>query len=377
MTQSERRYWFDTTYDRLDRMKLVELVRAHGYDLDDDELDLESRADLIDVLVDTRVEAEDDAEEAGIDYPLRRPFAFAAPSWLTGEPQPRVHLRWEADWREALEQLLDDDASWDLPSTVKDGDVVLTVLGCVPPVVAALDRIAHTDGQWQIGDRAIIAQPITWGSLWCDAKEADDLRGFTGRLTARAAKRLVNALQAEADKPKPVFLDAGDCTPVGHYPSAVEVLARLQAVEHATEAGQRSLAVECGACGSTNSLEVHFDRPLHECVRLEVQDHLDDVAHLCSQCHRLAHPHSIAFQRRVLREAATPRCPACGGRVARPVVWGMALPEYMENYPDTIFAGCVVDDPIPAQWQCENCDAQYATVTMTQLRHLQVGPPSP
>jgi len=38
MNRPDRRYWLDTTYDRLDRMKLVELVRDLGYHLDDDEL---------------------------------------------------------------------------------------------------------------------------------------------------------------------------------------------------------------------------------------------------------------------------------------------------------------------------------------------------
>lgn len=374
MTQTERRYWLDTTYDRLDRMKLVELVHEHGYAMDGDELALATRSELIDLLVSTRVEAEYDAEEADSDYPLRRPVMFVVPSWLTDKPLPRVHLRWEEDWQGALDHLLDDDASWDLPSTVKDGDVVLTVLACGPPVVAAVERITQGGDGWQIEDRTLIAQPITWWALWRGESEREELRGFTGRLAARAVRRLIRALQAEAEDPKASFLDAGDCTFSGERSSAIAVLARLQSAQLATDAGQSPLLVECGSCGSTDSLEVHFDRPLHETVQLEIQDHLDDVTHLCSDCHRVAHAHSVASQRRAFHQSATTPCPACGEKTARPIVWGMPLPDDLENNPDVVFGGCVIDDPIPAQWHCDHCGEEYVTVSMTRLRQLQACP---
>lgn len=377
MTQTERRYWLDTTYDRLDRLKLIELVREHGCALDDDELALESRSELIDLLVSTRVEAEYDAEEADSDYPLRRPITFEVPSWLTHEPHPRVHLRWEENWQGALDRLLDDDATWDLPSTVTGGDVFLTVLACEPPVVVAVERIIQGGDGWQIKDRSLIAQPITWGSLWRGESEQEALRGFTGRLSARAARRAIRALQSQAEDPDATFLKAGDCTFSGQRSSPIEVLARLQSVQSATDAGQSPPPMACGSCGSADWLEVHFDRPLHETVQLEIQDHLDDVTHLCSDCHRLAHPHSVASQQRTLHKAATPPCPACGDKTARPVVWGLPLRDDVEDNPGVFFGGCVIDDPIPAQWHCDHCGEQYATVSSTQLRQFQAGPPSP
>jgi len=368
MNRPDRRYWLDTTYDRLDRMKLVELVRDLGYHLDDDELTLESRADLIDLLVSTRVEAEYDAEEADDEYPLRRPVTLHPPEWLTDGAQPRLHLRWEDQWEDALDRLLDDDASWDLPATIRDGDVILTVLGCEPPVLAALDHIGGSGDEWQVDDRVLIAQPITWWSLWPDQTDREELRGFTGRLNAATARRTLRALHAQAQHPKPAFITAGDCTHVGVGSSAIEVLARLQAVEGATDGLRGPAVLACGTCGSTDPLEVHFDRPLHEVVQLEIQDHLDDVAHLCSACHRLVHPHSVASQRMHLSQVATPPCPACGHKTARPIVWGMPSSDDFANHPDVIFGGCVIDDPIPAQWQCDHCGEQYVTVTMTQLR---------
>lgn len=60
----ERKYWMDTTYDRLDRMKLVELVREVGYGIDEDGLAETTRSELIDLLVSTQVSAK---------YERRRP----------------------------------------------------------------------------------------------------------------------------------------------------------------------------------------------------------------------------------------------------------------------------------------------------------------
>lgn len=100
----ERRYWLDTVYDRFDRKRLVELVREAGFPLDEDEVALTSRSELIDVLLDAAVEAEYDAEAAHEEYPLRRPIRTPVPPWL-GEATGRVHLRWADDWRGALRRL--------------------------------------------------------------------------------------------------------------------------------------------------------------------------------------------------------------------------------------------------------------------------------
>lgn len=364
MTRRERLYWADTVYDRIDRMKLVELVAQAGYEHEPDELADMSRSDLIDLLMDTQTEAEYDAEEAHEDYPLRRPVRIPVPAWLTATDRTRVNVRWEVDWRPALRGLLESDTPPDAPATARDGDIVVTVLGCTPPVVAAVEEVGTAP---RVGQRLLLAQPVTWHGLW-SVVDTKPPRPADARLSRKVSARLIRGLRAELEAPDPTFLPAGDCTYYRSTPTAIDVLAALQAHHRDGPRWAR-----CASCDAHTSVKVHFERPIHDNVPLEIGDHLDDVVHLCGDCHTLMHPHSVAAQRRSLdaqRSDDAPACPSCGAGHARQIVWGLlAEPELLWDE-DVIVAGCVIDGPIPAQWRCRSCGDEFATVSTTVLRSL-------
>lgn len=351
----QRLYWSSTFFDRLDRQKLAQLAAEAGFPFDEDELAGMTRSDLIDLLVDVTSEAESDAGEAHGDYPLRRPVRTTVPPWLPS-PTGRVHLRWVDDWRRGLRQLLDGDDGLDVPRSAEPGDVVVTVLACVPPLVAAVELIEKAGAASGV-DRVLIAQPVPWDSLW-SAGEPKPL-SRRARLSREAGERTLDALRHQLEQPEPWFVNAGDCTRYHTYPSIIDAIAFLQ-VDHPDRTGLHSW---CASCGRTDDVGFHFERPLHDNVQLEIQDHLDDVVNLCRSCHQLMHPHAVAVQRDALR----PECPECGSREARRVVVG--FPSFADRgEEDVVHAGCVVDYPFHAQWRCGSCGEGFLTLTTAQLR---------
>lgn len=360
-----RLYWSTTIYDRLDRMKLAELVAAAGHHLDLDELALETRADLIDLLVDTAVEAEDEAEGAGDAYPLRRPVRTEVPAWWG---RGRLHLRWARDWERELSDLRDrEDGA--VPADATGGDVVLTVLGTSPAIAAVIARVG-SDGHGY-SDVVVVGQPVTWRQVIDDPEPRERLRFRDGPLDRGDARAVRAGLRRELERPSPVFVTAGACVWGGRDDSAVDASALLQQV--ASEGIRGSL--RCAVCDDTEDrVELHFDRPLHEAVQLEIQDHVDDVAFVCADCHRLAHPHSIKAQRDALHRRAVPPCPACGARQAQRVVVGM-VPDMDDE--DAIYHGCVIDGPVMPQWKCSGCEDLYAVVSTTQVADLVSPGPMP
>lgn len=371
MMRRERLYWADTVYDRLDRLRLLDLLAQAGYVHNVDELAEMGRSELIDTLIDTQTDSEYAAEEAHEDYPLRRPIRTPVPGLLTATARRRVHVRWETDWRTALRSLLEPGAPWDPPASARDGDVVVTVLGCEPPVVAAVEEV----GRARCARRPVLlAQPVTWRGLWFRAGAAEP-RPSVARLSRDLSARLIQALRVELAEPEPTFLRAGDCTYYRTSPTAIDVLSALQSHQRG---GARQ--ARCDSCDAATSLRAHFERPIHENVSLEIQDHIDDVVQLCDDCHRLMHPHSVAAQRRSLhrqRALAAPACPTCGAGRARRIVWGLPADPDLVDDPDTILAGCVVDGAVPAQWRCRACGDDFATVSTATVRGSRLGPPPP
>lgn len=70
------------------------------------------------------------------------------------------------------------------------------------------------------------------------------------------------------------------------------------------------------------------------------------------------------------RRAATRRCPVCGHESWR-IVYGMVMPDAVEQYPKAEFAGCVVMDeqrihPVTGHvewglptWACQNSECRH------------------
>ena len=63
-----------------------------------------------------------------------------------------------------------------------------------------------------------------------------------------------------------------------------------------------------------------------------------------------------------LTETPGKRCPNCGERTGRPILWGMPAHEVEDacwkGVIDISFGGCIVDDDDP-KYQCRNCETRF------------------
>ena len=63
-----------------------------------------------------------------------------------------------------------------------------------------------------------------------------------------------------------------------------------------------------------------------------------------------------------LAETPGKRCPRCGERAGRPILWGMPTFEVFaaceDGTIDVAIGGCIVDGDDP-KYQCGNCEAQF------------------
>lgn len=356
MTSSHRTYPYDVYYDHLDRSALLKiLTTSAGHDPED--LAEMTRTELIDAIISSTVEAEYHAEELGDDYPLRRP---AAPQDL--ELLREIHRAggnhvywcWMDDWEPAVESLNGDldEVTWGLPTGVRPGDVIVTAVNSEPALVVCVEQVSRVESgtvfvepRWTV-DQAVPVHQVEAGT---GAK----LPRATMVLVDETGDALLDQVVHLFEHPQPVFVVAGDCTPDGHRKAGSAVHA-LQILQDATMA--------CAACGADDgTLELHYFRPRHFDLQLEIQDQLDDAAQLCQDCHRLCHSPSL----KQLRDFARPTpltCPECGASNPREYIWGMpADPEAAES-DAVILGGCVLPGGLAPAYQCRACETDFSVV---------------
>lgn len=356
MTNPHRTYPYDVYYDHLDRAALAEiLTTSTGYDADD--INDMTRNELIDAIISSTVEAEYHAEELGENYPLRRP---APPQDLSLLREIRraeghhVYWCWMDDWEAAVESLNGEltEVSWGLPTGVRRGDVIVTAVHSEPSLVACVEQVSRVESgtvfvepRWTI-DQAVPVHQIEAGIGAKLPHATMVLADATGDAVLRHVIELL-------ENPQPTFVVAGDCTPDGRRKagSAVHSLRILQ-----------DTTLACAACGADDgTFQLHYFRPRHFDLQLEIQDHLDDVAQLCLDCHRLCHSPSLKQLRDFVRPTPL-TCPECGVGNPREYIWGMpADPETFESE-DFILGGCVLPGGPAPEYQCRVCETDFNIV---------------
>jgi hypothetical protein len=320
---------------------------------------------MIDLLISTRVEAEYDAEEDTAQYPLRRIFPREPPrnpAFLKRRVGCHVHLNWVTDWRMAIDSLVanTEQFDWDLPSTIKSGDLIITMLACDPALVVCIEIVESVKGAVTvIGPRLTLTNPITW--LQVDDRLSTPLPRETMTLSNTVADELLAMLSDLVKSPRPVFVTAGDCTWKGRPTSSPSVeVARL------LQDQTRNPELECSACCASldpSMLELHYFRPVHVSIQLEIQDHVDDSAMLCSSCHVLVHGHTLQALQRALR----PACPSCGGRNPRSIQSGLLADDPGD---DVVVGGCDVGPGIWPHWMCRDCETAFVVTPIPPGQEL-------
>lgn len=351
---SKRLYGYDPVYDRLDRMALLGHYEKHFPRDNEEILRLKTRSDLIDAILEAEAVTLEDTDSDPDYYPLRRlEEAWGPVIRLSRERGQRLHWCWEADPLAAATSLVTDIANhdWSLDHAIRKGDLVLTVLASTPPLVVALE-VAETVSEDNIFVERLgtFSNPISL--LEIEERLNISLPRHSQKLDAPTSDRVLALIAEFVNRPHPIFVSAGDCTPlefnVAHELLLVTALLQQGMVDETS----------CAACGLTNParLEPHLFRPKPEDVFLEIQDHIDDTALLCSGCHAIAHQPSL----QQLREfAAAPPCPGCGERNSQAFTWWLP-PES----PDGVIT-CYMIAPPPRhrpQWSCNNCNTSYAVV---------------
>lgn len=356
MDSPHRTYPFDAYYDHLDRSALVEILEtAAGYDPDD--LKEMTRTELIDAIISSTVEAEYHAEELGEDYPLRRPSPPQDLSFLREIRRAEghhVYWCWMSDWEAAVEALNSDldEVSWGLPDGVRAGDVIVTAVNSEPRLVACVEQVSRVEnGTVFVEPRWTLDQPVPVYQV--EAGIEVKLPHATTVLANTTGDAVLDRIVSLLEHPQPVFVVAGDCTPDGRRKGGSAVHC-LRILKDATTA--------CAACGADDgSFELHYFRPRHFDLQLEIQDQLDDAAQLCTDCHRLCHAPSLKRLREFVRPTPL-TCPECGVGNPREYIWGMpADPEAFES-DAFILGGCVLPGgPAPA-YQCSACETDFSVV---------------
>jgi|GEM_PF-1435829 len=350
-------------YENLERLELLRILERRGFLLDD--IEEMARRELIDLCVDNDVEHISVPEEDSWDYPVRRPVRASLPSWFIDGTGP-VRVRWINDWSNGA--VLDREPWAQGADSADLSEVVLEIVRVDPPVLVAVSRPAppptrrprrgsgaprgehpRDDGR----SRVLLPQIVLWDGVISRVAADRAVRGddvWVGDDASALRSAAAHAVAA----PEAIFLDAGACSPGVR----VDELVALARVLQDAYGGSRSAGSQCDVCGRLcEVLGVHLDRPSHRPLRLELQDHVDDAALVCSDCHTLLHGTSVLSLRRALR----PACPSCSDRIdVRPLVLGMPASEPIDD--DVILGGCDIGPgPVP-QWRCLACEQDFAVV---------------
>ena len=290
-------------------------------------------------------------QEHSTPYPFRRPSLDSDTTGkLVREDGQRLHWIWERDAIVSTTALLtrDWEAEVKVPAGVSDGDLLLTVVNADPALVIALDvKTDPEDTGTHVKETVRFQAPVLVRDI--EQQLGSKLPRSTQQFADPAADAVLAGIRELLSNPQPIHLTAGACR-TGDSPAPHTTLAVLSLLQNPNISEE----VACYACGRTTmaQLEPHLFRPSAAALTMDIQEHVDDMALLCADCHVLCHRPSLEQ----LRGLTTPACPACQERNPRRIIWGMpAFPETS----DVIHRGCALPLGPMARWNCRNCDTDY------------------
>lgn len=348
-TEKKRLHGYDPAYDRMDRLQLITKFRMVFPDVDDDSLSHMTRSRLIDALLDYESDARHSAHANPENYPLRRPFEYGRPENLAEHQGQKIFWCWEKDPQASVVSLMTniDNYAWNLNKPVEEGSLILTAINTTPPLIVSVELVDSVAEKETLVERvATFSNPIS--VLEVEQRLEMKLPRRSQHLTEPINDKVLGILSELMVKPAPIFVTNEPCAPGLSSPvhEAIFAVALLQN-EHGEE-------LICSVCEryTPPSLEAHLSRPGNDELSLEIQDQVDDVEILCSDCHEMVHQPSM----QKVRAYAKPSCPECGERNPRLLLWGMPA-----GIPgdDVIVMGCVMPSgPVP-EWECRGCETQY------------------
>ncbi|MFI8413843.1 hypothetical protein ACIGB6_15415 [Paeniglutamicibacter gangotriensis] len=362
-----RMYGYDPVYDRMDRKELLNHYdKIYPVNFPED-FALLSRGQIIDSILGAEVEAWHETFDEPEEYPLRRLEEKWGPATtLTREKGQRLYWSWAGDSLEAAKSLVTDVETypWTLVEGIREGDLILTVLDTVSPLVVAFEVAGSvTEEAVPVERLATFSNPISVTKI--EEKLDISLPRSSEKLDAFTADKVLSTIAELIKDPQPIFITAGACSPSG-----IEDEKEMQMIGAISLLQQGEVdSLSCDACGRQNPspqdpyqfrLIPHVFRPVMEDVLLDIQDHVDDTALLCTDCHTIAHQPTL----KQLRDfTAAPPCPGCGERNPKSFIWGMPAGPPSDNH---VVAGCDIPPGILPEWMCRDCDTRYGVVAFPE-----------
>lgn len=343
----------DPLLGALDRRVLLELCKAYFPESSGEDLGRASRRELIARIQDARSRMIHPPGSTIQDYyPIRRPKQGSVERvLLTREKDQSVY--WCRQGKPlvsaaALGQV-NEDFLWNLPESMRAGDLVLTALESTPALIASLE-IAHSDepGQLAFTNLATFTDPISVPDI--ESMIDAELPRRSRYLDDALSERVLESLGQLVEHPRPIFVKAGACSPA--KPATANQVLGVAAILQRSAPGQ---PLACEICERDISARprIHLPQAHQDGLHWEIQDHVDEVVLLCGDCHQMAHQPTL----QQLRNFAKPACPACGERNPKKVVWGM--PSFGPDDDEYVTAGCMMPFGPPSQWECRACETQY------------------
>ncbi|MGH3653337.1 hypothetical protein [Glutamicibacter sp.] len=295
------------------------------------------------------------------DYPLRRPnHAALNRELLTRAKDQSVY--WCRQANPLVSAALGQDNEtfpWNFQEHLRAGDLVLTALEGTPPLIASLE-ITNLDEADQLAftNLANFTDPISVAEV--ESMIGAELPRSSQYLADSVAEKLLGSIGDLVERPRPIFVTAAPCAP-SESADDNEVLGVVAILQKASP----HEPLLCEICDREISARpaVHLPQTHQDGLRLEIQDHADEVVLLCSDCHEMAHQPTLEQ----LRNYAKPACPACGERNPLKIIWGM--PSFMPDEDEYVTAGCMMPFGTPAQWQCRACETQYLVAEFDDRPH--------
>jgi hypothetical protein len=270
------------------------------------------------------------------------------PDWFVDEQasQRRVHVYRTKAWREAVIALVSEDEDWVWPGepvATAESDLIVTVVGSEPPVVASVELAGVSDGsRWEIRDTFLLTRYVAWEAV-------EDATG----------QGLLDAIVREMTADPPTALPVGDCWGE-EVPSDLAALRLLRV--GAFEGSPRHGYLPCRSCEreiELRALQLHDVGPVEwgQTTERSANKVAEQLELVCDGCHELLHPHDLLHQRKWLR----PECPECSsGGAARRIIWGdVAEPLDPEDEEEFVLGGgALPPEPLPA-FACAVCGTNY------------------